>query len=143
MSAQRYLDDVAVGEEMPPMRKTATRAQVFLFSAATNNPHRIHYDREYAAVEGHPDVLVHGPLQGAWLSQYTADWAGPAGKVLALSWQNRARAFPERELTFLGKVTGIDGDVVSLEIWEQDGTGAVLMPATARIQLPRKHGGTT
>lgn len=103
MSGQRYLEDVAAGQELAPMVKNASRAQLFLFSAATNNPHRIHYDREYAAVEGHPDVLVHGPLQGAWLSQYVTDWAGPAGKVLGLSWQNRARAFPERDLTFGGR----------------------------------------
>lgn len=143
MSGQRYLEDIAAGQELEPMVKNASRAQLFLFSAATNNPHRIHYDREYAAVEGHPDVLVHGPLQGAWLSQYVADWAGPGGKVLGLSWQNRARALPERDLTFLGKVTAVDGDIVSLEIWEQDDTEAVLMPATARVQLPRKDGGTS
>jgi hydroxyacyl-ACP dehydratase HTD2-like protein with hotdog domain len=142
MTGQRYLEDVAPGQELAPMVKNASRAQLFLFSAATNNPHRIHYDREYAAVEGHPDVLVHGPLQGAWLSQYVADWAGPAGKVLGLSWQNRARAFPERDLIFRGRVTAVEGDVVSLEIWEHDDTEAVLMPATARVRLPRRNGGT-
>jgi len=141
MTGQRCLEDVAVGDALEPMAKTASRAQLFLFSAATNNPHRIHYDREYAAVEGHPDVLVHGPLQGAWLSQYVAEWAGPRGRVLALSWQNRARAFPERELTFSGSVTAIEGDIVSLEIRETDDTGAVLMPATARVQLPHRAGG--
>lgn len=141
MTAQRYLEDTTAGQELAPMVKNASRAQLFLFSAATNNPHRIHYDREYAAVEGHPDVLVHGPLQGAWLSQYVADWAGPGGKVLGLSWQNRARAFPERDLTFRGKVTAVDGDIVTLELWEEDDTGSVLMPAAARVQLPRKDGG--
>lgn len=138
MSAQRFLEDVAMGEEMAPLVKNASRAQLFLFSSATNNPHRIHYDREYAAVEGHPDVLVHGPLQGAWLSQYVVDWAGPKGRLLNLAWQNRARAFPERELTFKGRVTNIEGDEVSLEVWEEDDAGAVLMPGTARVRLPRR-----
>ena len=134
--SQRHIEDVSVGDEMPPLVKNASRAQLFQFSAATNNPHRIHYDREYAAVEGHPDVLVHGPLQGAWLSQFVTDWAGPKGRVLALSWQNRARAYPERDLTFKGRVTAIEGDVVSLEITEDDDTGATLMPATAKVRLP-------
>ena len=52
---------------------------------------RLH-DREYAAVEGHPDIIVHGPLQGAWLSQYVTDWAGPRGRMLSLTWQNRRSA---------------------------------------------------
>jgi len=138
MSTQRHTEDVAVGQAMAPMVKNASRAQLFLFSAATNNPHRIHYDREYAAVEGHPDLLVHGPLQGAWLSQFVTDWAGPAGRVIGLSWQNRGRAFPERELTFKGRVTAVAGDEVTLEVWEEDESGAVLMPGTARVRLPRR-----
>jgi hydroxyacyl-ACP dehydratase HTD2-like protein with hotdog domain len=137
-TVQRSVDDVSVGDELPPMVKNASRAQLFLFSAATNNPHRIHYDREYAAVEGHPDVLVHGPLQGAWLHQFVRDWAGPQGRVLALDYQNRGRAFPERDLTFRGRVTAIDGDEVSLDVSEEDDTGAVLMPGTARVRLPRQ-----
>ncbi|MFN0093523.1 MAG: acyl dehydratase [Dehalococcoidia bacterium] len=134
---QRYLQDVQAGDELPPMVKDASRAQLFLYSAASNNPHRIHYDKDYAAVEGHPDVLVHGPLQGAWLSQYVTDWAGPAGRMLSLNWQNRGRAFPERDLTFKGKVTAVEADgTVSLEVWEEDDTGAVLMPGTATVMLP-------
>ena len=138
MSAQRCIEDVTPGEAMSPMVKNASRAQLFLFSAATNNPHRIHYDREYAAVEGHPDVLVHGPLQGSWLSQFVTDWAGPRGRIVNLSWQNRGRAFPERDLTFKGRVTVVEGDEVALDVWEEDETGAVLMPGTARVRLPRR-----
>lgn len=138
MTGQRYVEDVSIGDDMPPMVKNASRAQLFLFSAATNNPHRIHYDRDYAAVEGHPDVLVHGPLQGAWLSQFVVDWAGPKGRLLGMGWQNRARAFPERDLTFKGKVTAIEGDEVSLDVWEEDDSGALLMPCTARVRLPRR-----
>ena len=138
MNGQVYLDDVHAGDELPPMRKNASRAQLFLFSAATNNPHRIHYDRDYAAVEGHPDVLVHGPLQGAWLHEFVAGWAGPRGRVLSLTWQNRGRAFPERELTFRGRVTAVQGSEVSIDVWEEDDTGAVLMPGTAKVRLPER-----
>ncbi len=140
MTEQRYAEDVNVGDEMPAMVKNASRAQLFLFSAATNNPHRIHYDKDYAEVEGHPDVLVHGPLQGAWLSQFVTDWAGPLGRMTALSWQNRARAFPERDLSFKGKVTGKREDggrvLVDLEVWEEDEAGNVLMPGQATVALP-------
>ena len=142
MSAQLYIDDVAIGTEMPAVTRNASRAQLFLFSAATNNPHRIHYDREYAAEEGHPDVLVHGPLQGAWLHQYVADWAGPLGRVAGLRWQNRGRAYPERDHVFRGRVTSVgEGGLVELEITEEDDTGQVLVPATATVRLPSKPTG--
>ena len=137
MELQRFLQDTTEGQEMPPMVKNATRAQLFWYSAATWNPHRIHYDRDYAAVEGHPDLLVHGPLQGAWLSQFVTDWMGPGGRLLGLSWQNRARAFPESDLTFKGRVTAVGDDgVVELEVWEENEAGEVLMPGKARVRLP-------
>jgi hydroxyacyl-ACP dehydratase HTD2-like protein with hotdog domain len=134
----RFLEDVKPGDALPPLVKNASRAQLFLFSAATHNPHRVHYDRAYAKLEGHDDILVHGPLQGAWLHQFVRDWAGPRGRVLALGFQNRGRAFPERDLTFRGRVTSLDADVVGLEIEEVDDSGAVLVPATARVRLPRR-----
>ena len=134
----RLVEDVTPGDPLPPLVKNATRAQLFLFSAATNNPHRIHYDRDHARTEGHDDILVHGPLQGAWLHQYVRDWAGPRGRVLSLAFRNRGPAFPERELTFRGRVTAVEGDVATLEGWEEDDTGAVLMPGTARVRLPRR-----
>jgi hydroxyacyl-ACP dehydratase HTD2-like protein with hotdog domain len=136
--AERFIEDVKPGDALAPLVKRASRAQLFLFSAATHNPHRIHYDRDYARTEGHDDILVHGPLQGAWLHQYVRDWAGPRGRVLALSFQNRGRAFPERDLVFRGRVAALEGDVVALELEEVDDTGAVLMPASARVRLPRR-----
>lgn len=140
MTAQLHLDDVAAGDELPPVVRSATRAQLFLYSAATWNPHRIHYDREYAATEGHPDLLVHGPLQGAWLTQYVTDWAGPLGRLVAVAWQNRASAFPDEPLEFGGTVTAVDAVAgrVDLDVWERNAGGTVLMPATAAVTLPRR-----
>ena len=137
MSGQRALGDVQVGDELEPATRNASRVQLFLYSAATHNPHRIHYDREYAAVEGHPDIIVHGPLQGAWLSQYVTDWAGPRGRMLTLTWQNRRSALPEHDYVLRGSVEAIDGDVVALAVRMEDGDGTVLMPGTATVRLPQ------
>jgi 3-methylfumaryl-CoA hydratase len=128
MTAQRRAGDVTAGDEMEPAIRNASRAQLFLYS--------IHYDRDYAITEGHPDIIVHGPLQGAWLSQYVTDWAGPRGRMLRLTWQNRRSALPEHDYTFRGVVRAVDGDVVQLEVWAEDGDGTVLMPGTASVRLP-------
>ena len=135
MSAPRLLADVAVGTELEPVTRNASRAQLFLYSAATHNPHRIHYDRDYALTEGHRDIIVHGPLQGAWLSQYVTDWAGPRGRMLTLTWQNRRSALPEHDYVLRGRVEAIDGDVVTLEVRLEDADGT-LVPATATVRLP-------
>ena len=136
ITAQPFADDLTAGDALPTVVRNASRVQLFLYSAATWNPHRIHYDTDYARFEGHADVIVHGPLQGAWLSQYVTDWAGPAGRIEALRWQNRASALPERDYEFHGRVTAVDGDRVTLEVWEQDPDGTVLMPGEAVVRLP-------
>ena len=138
---QTYLDDVAVGHDLPVVVKNASRAQLFLYSAATWNPHRIHYDRDYAAVEGFTDVIVHGPLQGAWLTQYLTDWAGPQARLLAASWQHRGSAFPDTDYELHGRVVAVDNDTgdVNREVWEQTTDGQRLMPGKAVVRLPRRE----
>ncbi|WP_052665746.1 FAS1-like dehydratase domain-containing protein [Nitriliruptor alkaliphilus] len=69
--ARTRRDDVSIArsaEQAPPSadRSLTVRPDprlLFRFSALTNNAHRIHYDRPYAEqVEGHPGLVVHGPL---------------------------------------------------------------------------------
>jgi 3-methylfumaryl-CoA hydratase len=42
---------------------------LFRFSALTYNAHRIHYDAGYAAAEGYPGLVVHGPLQALLMGE--------------------------------------------------------------------------
>lgn len=49
---------------------TPRSVNLFRFSAATFNNHRIHYDRDYAsAVERYPALVVHGPFVAARLAE--------------------------------------------------------------------------
>ena len=50
---------------------------LFRYSAATFNSHRIHYDRTYAQTgEGYPDLVVHGPFTAARLFAYATGLLG-------------------------------------------------------------------
>jgi 3-methylfumaryl-CoA hydratase len=50
---------------------------LFRYSAATYNGHRIHYDQTYVrAEEGYPDLVVHGPFTAARLCDLAARTAG-------------------------------------------------------------------
>ena len=83
MTAQLYYDDVEVGNEIPVLVVTVDQTQMFFFSAATYNGHRIHYDKDWATtVEGYDDVLVQGPLQSALLSRALTDWIGGRGRLV-------------------------------------------------------------
>ena len=136
-------EDVAVGEQIPALTVTVDETQLFFFSAATYNGHRIHYDKHWAqTVEGYDDVLVQGPLQAALLSRAVCDWIGGRGRLVSFSVQNRAVAYPGQQLSFGGTVTAkrlsdngaglVDLDIAGC----RDST--VLMPGTATVELPRR-----
>lgn len=137
---QVYFEDVYEGMELPPVERRVNTTQLFLFSAITRNPHRIHYDREFAQSEDHPDVLVHGPLHGAMLCSYLTDWAGPGGWLRRINYQNRGRATPADTLTFKARVTKLSEEagrgVVALDVWEENQHGQVNVPASALVLLP-------
>jgi hydroxyacyl-ACP dehydratase HTD2-like protein with hotdog domain len=144
MTDQTYFEDVSVGDEIPALSVTVDETQMFFFSAATYNGHRIHYDKNWAKdVEGYPNILVHGPLQAALLARAVTDWVGADGRLVSYAIQNRASAFPGEELRFTGTVTAThdDGDgrgLVDLEIRGEKGEDQVLMPGTATVSLPKR-----
>src|SRR3981189_3190407 len=106
MNDQVYFEDVRGGDAIPLLEVEVGTAQLFFFSAATYNGHRIHYDRTWAIdVEGYPDVLVHGPLQAALLARAVTDWMGGRGRLVRFAVQNRASAFPGDRLRFSGEGT--------------------------------------
>jgi hydroxyacyl-ACP dehydratase HTD2-like protein with hotdog domain len=140
---QVCFEDVGVGDQIPTLTVAVDETQLFFFSAATYNGHRIHYDKEWArTVEGYDDVLVQGPLQAALLARAIGDWMGGRGRLVSFSVQNRAVAYPGQLLSFGGEVTGkrlTDNGtgLVDLEIvGRRDAT--VLMPGTATVELPRR-----
>ena len=141
---QLFYEDVGVGEQLTALPVTVDETQLFFFSAATYNGHRIHYDKHWAqTVEGYDNVLVQGPLQAALLARAIGDWIGGRGRLVSYSVQNRATAYPGELLTFGGEVTGKrlsdDGaGLVHLDIaGRRDDT--VLMPGTATVELPRRE----
>lgn len=133
-------DEVAVGAELPALVKVPTAVQLFRYSAVTWNAHRIHFEREYARSEGHPDVLVQAHLHGAFLAQLVMDWAGPHARLVSFGWSNRGRAVPGDTLTCTGRVTAkrVEGDrhLVDLDIVETNQRGEVCAPGKATVALP-------
>jgi hydroxyacyl-ACP dehydratase HTD2-like protein with hotdog domain len=139
---QLFYEDIDMGAQMPALTVMVDETQLFFFSAATYNGHRIHYDKQWAKAEGYDDVLVQGPLQAALLARAIGDWIGGRGRLVSFAVQNRAVAYPGEPLTFGGKVTGkrlTEGGagLVDLDIAGRR-ADTVLMPGTATVELPRR-----
>jgi len=138
---QLFYEDVQPGDALPTLTVSVDERQLFFFSAATYNGHRIHYDKDWArAKEGYDDVLVQGPLQAALLARAVTDWIGGGGRLVEYSVQNRAVAHPGEELSFGGSVTAkrLSGNNVGLVDIEIAGRrhDTLLMPGTATVALP-------
>lgn len=91
--------------------------QIFCFSAVTWNPHRIHYDAPYTIdVEGHPGIVVQGPLFGAWLLELAQKWVADWGKVEAVTYRNIRSGFAGEEFEVTGEVEE-PGESPRARIW--------------------------
>ncbi|WP_372917092.1 hypothetical protein [Sandarakinorhabdus sp.] len=95
-------------------------AQLFLFSAATANAHRIHYDLAYAqGDEAYPGLVVHGPLVAAQLLGLWERRHGPAKRF----------AFRAEAPVFSGQPVALVGHEDSLQALRCDGTVAIAATA--------------
>ena len=64
-----FFDNIAEGQEITPLIKIPDNIHLFMFSAATWNLHRIHYDADFARDHDDlPNILTHRPLLGSFLA---------------------------------------------------------------------------
>jgi 3-methylfumaryl-CoA hydratase len=98
---------------------------LFRFSAATFNSHRIHYDLPYARTEeGYPGLVVHGPLTAAKLFAYARARAGRP--IRRFSFRAMAPLFAGQPIRLAPGAA--DGEVQAIRC-----DGAVAMSASAGV----------
>lgn len=87
--------------------RTFTPAHLFRYSALTFNTHRIHYDAPYVTqVEGHPNIVVHGPLLITSLTELVRERYGNDA-IHTVSYRMQSPAYADQELVFAAtKETG-------------------------------------
>jgi hydroxyacyl-ACP dehydratase HTD2-like protein with hotdog domain len=140
---QLFFEDVAVGMALPSLTKTPSNTLLFLYSAITWNPQRIHFDKDYTLSEGYRDIIVHGPLRGAFLSQLLTHWIGDEGTLKKLSYANRDIAYVNEPLTCKGTVTRTwvehGKGTVECEIWAENAHGTRLTLGQATVLVPLKN----
>jgi hydroxyacyl-ACP dehydratase HTD2-like protein with hotdog domain len=132
------MEELAVGQALPERRHTATNVSLFLYNAAVWNAHRIHYDERYTTeVEGHPGIVIDGPLQGDWLSQVALNWLGDGGRLLRFGYSNRRAAYLGETLTSGGRIESIDRSSRTLELTLHitNEAGEVITPGSATVVL--------
>ena len=134
--------DLRVGAVLDPASNETSIVQVFRYSAATWNTHRIHYDKDYATTEGYPGVLVQSHLHGAFLTKYCTDFVGRDARLVDLSLRVKKFAVAGETLTVVGTVNAVRPDesgraLVDLELVETRGSdNETCVEATATLDVP-------
>jgi acyl dehydratase len=126
---QRWFEDFQLGERFPLPSRTMTEAIFLAFQAASGDNHPIHYDREFCARHGHPNLLAHG-------YQVAIQTAAGAGLFPHMV-EDSLKAFLEQSSRFLAPVYAGDTLYPALEVDEltpNRTTGVVGLRATVHNQ---------
>lgn len=113
-----------------------TPLDLFMFSAAGWHPHRIHFDVTYAESEGHPALVVHGPLQAVHLFQALAATLPDGARVTGATYRHKKPLYLGTPATMHASVTTVDAAIASIDVWFADADGVTTTSGTAVVALP-------
>ena len=133
--------DVVVGQELPALDLTFTRADLVAYAHASGDLNPIHQDEEFAKSVGLPDVIAHGMLTMGRAIQVVTNWVGDPTAVIDYSVRmTRPVVVPDTAVgsvvRFTGKVAQINDDgTIQVELGAIFGDVMVLGLAKATVRL--------
>jgi acyl dehydratase len=135
-------DDVAVGDELPPLDYEVSATTVVLGALATRDWRPMHHDKDFAVHRnGTQDIFLNTPNQAAWFERYLTDWTGPHGRLARVTFRMKGSVFPGDTMALRGVVESTEVDdagcafvTVAVALSVDDD---VKTTCTARVALPR------
>ena len=105
---------------------------LFRYSALTFNAHAIHLDPEYCReVEGHRNLLFHGPLSFTLLTMLVDNHVKAQGKTIAsIDYRNLAPLYCNEEVKLCARENGED----KFEVWVETPEGGVAVKGSATVK---------
>jgi acyl dehydratase len=98
---------LAVGDPLPALVVDVTATLIVAGALATRDFMPVHHDRDYAAVQGAPDIFMNILSDTAYCSRFLTDWAGPDARVTRLAIRLGVPVFPGDRLEYTGAVSGL------------------------------------
>ena len=139
------LDDVAVGQQVPPLSFDVTATIVVLGAIASRDWRPMHHDHDFAVHhQGLKDIFLNTPNQAAWFERYLTDWTGPSGRLGRMKFRMKDSVFPGDRMVFRGTVEKLETDAAGcgwaelalvLAVGER-----VATECSARVAIPTHEG---
>lgn len=113
MTEPLTIDQVRVGDELPPLSYDVTSTTVVLGALASRDWRPQHHDFHFATERnGVKDIFLNSPNQLAWFERYLTDWSGPSGRLGRLSFRMIDSIFPGDTMVFTATISAVDTDDV-------------------------------
>lgn len=134
---QRRLKNVKVGDELTPVSFPITVYRLVMAAGANRDFNSIHHNTEYAQSTGAREMYANTTfLLGMW-ERAIRDWIGPAGTIHSISgFRMRSFNYAGDTTTVTGKVTGIDGATIRIEMTSSNSAGITVGPGVVTVSLP-------
>lgn len=119
-------DDLAIGQQLPPLTRTVTREDVKAYADASGDQNPLHQDDEAARAAGFPRIVAHGMYTMGTLTSWLVDWLGDPAALLRMHVFFRAPVFVDESIECGARVRSMDADARTavLDVWvrvERDG----------------------
>ena len=130
---------VRVGDALATLVIPMTATLIAAGAIATRDFMPVHHDRDYAAVQGAPDIFMNILSDTGYCSRFLTDWAGPDAMVRRLAIRLGVPVFPGHTLTYTGSVRSVEvvGDERVVEVdFRATGDLGDHVTGTATLTLP-------
>jgi acyl dehydratase len=139
--ALRAYDEVAAGDQLPPLAVTVDRAGLVRYAGASGDLNPIHWNERFAVEVGLPGVIAHGMLTMALGGRLVTSWAGDPGAVVEYGVLfTHPVVVPDDGTGAVVELTGkvkekLDDRLVRIDVMAHSGGHRVLGKAQALVRL--------
>jgi acyl dehydratase len=136
-----YLEDLQVGDELPPLTKgPVTRQLLVEWCAAENDYYPLHYDERVAAQMKLPGTPIQGTYKYALMGQVIQRWLAATGTLNRISARYTGMNLESEVLTARARITQIDSVTrqVTLAVWVEDAQDVRATEGIATVTLPQR-----
>ena len=124
-SRQRYIEDVSVGDEVPPIAVHLTVARLVVEAGANLDFSRVHHNTAVAQANGAPEMYANNVFIQGWWERCVREYIGLAGRV------RRVGPLRMRVFNTVGETVVTRG--VVRRLWTEDGEHLVELEMRSEI----------
>jgi acyl dehydratase len=137
-------DQVSVPMELPEVRDEISYQRVVMNSGSTWDYFPGHFDKNYAANQGHPTIFVNTMHLAGFADRIATDWAGPRSRVVRRKMRLAGSIYAGDTMVGRGSVVAKRSDttvdpprrLLDLQIDVVNQRGELCCPVELTLQLP-------